>query len=179
MPVLTKDAPIVRSETSAYPHTRGFGQLLKEYRERIGLSQRKLASILGVDESTIARVEVGTRKPPREPEFYERLREIPGITEHEIAALLQTDKLATTLAEGLLRGGWQPKNPNNTDEMDRRSTLAQGPGLQVNMEVQADPGLNDKELETLKEVTRGIVEMVLKDFVRIRQKKDDLLENTE
>ncbi len=71
-------------------HKPTFGELFRDLRTRGKLSQRKVAGVLGLAESTIARIEAGTRKPPRDASFYEGLRNIPGFTEPEIAALLRT-----------------------------------------------------------------------------------------
>jgi transcriptional regulator with XRE-family HTH domain len=68
-----------------------FGQLLRMYRKELGLSQRVLADILGVDTSTIARVESGTRNPPRDADFYRHLHDIPGLEQAHIQALLATE----------------------------------------------------------------------------------------
>lgn len=67
-----------------------FGLRLRALRERGGHSQREYARYLHVDDSTIARIELGTRKPPRDVAFYERLRDIPDLTDEDIVGLLRT-----------------------------------------------------------------------------------------
>ena len=66
------------------------GELLKEFRTRLGLSQRKLAGKSGVDESTIARIEIGASKLLNKISFFEGLRSIDGLNESEISNLLFT-----------------------------------------------------------------------------------------
>src|SRR5437667_227400 len=67
-----------------------FGAVFRAYRVKLGLSQRRMAALLEVAESTVARIEAGTRKPPRQHSFYERLRAVPGLSEADVAALLST-----------------------------------------------------------------------------------------
>src|SRR5918992_4610281 len=79
--------------------TTKFGKLLQAFRKREGLSQLKLAALLGIDDSTVNRIEAGTRKPPRDPRFYQKLREVPGFTDNDIARLMSTEDAPPWLAE--------------------------------------------------------------------------------
>jgi ribosome-binding protein aMBF1 (putative translation factor) len=77
-----------------------FGKLLRDFRERAGLSQGTLASLLKEKVSKIKDLEAGKREPPREAQFYQRLRKVPGFTDSDIARLLQgTGYDPTLLAE--------------------------------------------------------------------------------
>jgi transcriptional regulator with XRE-family HTH domain len=64
-----------------------FGLLLSEFRERAGLDQSQLASLLNVSDLLIQKLEGGRRKPPRDLLFYYQLRRVPGFTEADIARL--------------------------------------------------------------------------------------------
>jgi transcriptional regulator with XRE-family HTH domain len=66
-----------------------FGQLLRELRQREGLSQSKLAAYLTVDRSTISKLETGSKKPPLDSAFYECLRLVPGFSEADSTLLLK------------------------------------------------------------------------------------------
>jgi transcriptional regulator with XRE-family HTH domain len=64
-----------------------FGTLLREFRERAGLDQSQLASLLKVSDLLIQKLEGGKRKPPRDLLFYYQLRDVPGFTDADIARL--------------------------------------------------------------------------------------------
>lgn len=76
-----------------------FGRVFKQLRIRSGLSQNKVAAILEVDSSTIARLEAGTRKPPRAAGFYDRLKDLPGVLEYDLEMLLNTDQAPRWFAD--------------------------------------------------------------------------------
>jgi hypothetical protein len=74
-----------------------FGKLLRDFRQRAGVSPSQLAAyvnedalIIHVDASLINELEAGHREPPCEPEFYERLRAVPGFTDADITLLLES-----------------------------------------------------------------------------------------
>lgn len=73
------------------PGAKLFGSMLKSYREREGLSLRKVAARLGVSESGIYRLEEGQRNPPLNNKFYHRLYDLPGISTLEIQTMLDCD----------------------------------------------------------------------------------------
>ncbi len=141
------------------PAARRFGQLLKDYRKNLGLSQRSLAAFLEVDESTIARMEAGTRKPPRSVGFYEKLRQVPGLTEEEIQTLLQTSDAPRWLVPE--RGAAE-----ETEQAGIRSRVASVEGgPKIRLIYEPDPTgikLTDEELEVLKEIVAEDVELFLK-----------------
>ena len=144
--------------------TVAFGGLLRDYRERMNLSQRTLAGIVDVDDSTIARIEAGTQKPPRDISFYERLRQVPELTEPEIAALLKTDD-----APRWLVGDRDADNKRSNTTL--RSTMAVEGGVQINLLVHANPDeFTEDELEAMKEILRIDLELCLGDFLRHRDR---------
>ena len=146
-----------------------FGLLFKSYREELGHSQRKLARLLDVDESTIARIETGTRKPPRKVEFYERLRKVPGLTEAKIASLLETDDAPRWLVA--------QRDTVAKEDTAVRSAIASGSGVRVSIVLQANNSelaLTDKELDTLKNLVKEDVEQVLANFFERRAKRAEL-----
>lgn len=67
-----------------------WGDILKICRIKTGSSQRAFGELLGVDNSTVARWEVGARKPTREIPFYEKIAGISQLTEQDIVQLLLT-----------------------------------------------------------------------------------------
>jgi transcriptional regulator with XRE-family HTH domain/DNA-binding transcriptional MerR regulator len=64
-----------------------FGSLLREFRERAGLDQSQLASLLEVSDLLIQKLEGGKRKPPHDLRFYHQLRRVPGFTGADITRL--------------------------------------------------------------------------------------------
>lgn len=58
------------------------GNVLKTNRERVGLSQRKLAALVGCDNSKIVKLEKGTQTMT--PEWAKRLAGPLGIEPHEL-----------------------------------------------------------------------------------------------
>jgi transcriptional regulator with XRE-family HTH domain len=143
-----------------------FGQAFKAFRTRERLTQRQCARILKVDESTIARLEAGTRRPPREVNFYERLRELPGITVSDIAALLSTDDAPQWLvAERDSHDGRRDRLP--------MPVVASVPGVRVPFHLEVEPGLleDERELNRLQEVIKQDIESCLEDYLRLKEKR--------
>jgi transcriptional regulator with XRE-family HTH domain len=68
-------------------HGNPFALLLRECRKRAGLSQLQLADYLGVGKSRVSKWETGVSDPPQDPQFYERLRKVPGFSEVDITQL--------------------------------------------------------------------------------------------
>jgi transcriptional regulator with XRE-family HTH domain len=66
-----------------------FGNQLRDVRERAGLQQAALAAFLQEKVAYLKALEAGKREPPREPAFYQRLGAVPGITDTDLAHLLQ------------------------------------------------------------------------------------------
>jgi transcriptional regulator with XRE-family HTH domain len=69
-----------------------FAILLRACRKRAGLSQQQLSDYLAVGKSRVSKWETGVSDPPRNPAFYESLRNVPGVTESEIALLLEASE---------------------------------------------------------------------------------------
>jgi transcriptional regulator with XRE-family HTH domain len=64
-----------------------FGKLLRTLREQAGLSQDKLAACLKEEVSLINELEAGSREPPADPKFYDRLQKVPGF--HALHTMLE------------------------------------------------------------------------------------------
>jgi transcriptional regulator with XRE-family HTH domain/predicted DNA-binding transcriptional regulator AlpA len=71
---------------SATTKTR-FGTLLREIRKRAGLTQLQLAEHLAIDKSRVSKLETGVSAPPQDPQFYDRLRAVPGFSDSDITCL--------------------------------------------------------------------------------------------
>lgn len=155
--------------------TMKFGKLLQSFRKREGLSQLKLAAYLGVDDSTVNRMEAGTRKPPRDPRFYQKLREVPGFTEADIARLLSTEDAPPWLAE--IRHGTTPPPLSGQPRqvIKERFTIT----LAVDVDTS---GLSEEEIEQLKKKIEYVVgsvekttEWFLEDFINQEVKRTKLV----
>lgn len=132
-----------------------FGQLLKRYREGLRLTQRVVADLLGVDTSTIARVESGTRKPPRDAAFYERLRDVPGLDEQHVQALLATPD-APRLVVPDEQEDTGPARPLP------RVEIASVGGVQIALELRGDTSeFTEDELERVLRSARETTEVLL------------------
>jgi transcriptional regulator with XRE-family HTH domain len=83
---LNRKEALLGWEEETMPASSPFGKLLSEFREQAGLSKEQLANHLDVDDSFIEEVEEGKCEPPREPEFYEQLRNV-GFSEANIMRL--------------------------------------------------------------------------------------------
>lgn len=64
-----------------------FGNLLREFRQRVGLSQLQLADYLAISKSNVSKLETGVSYPPQDPQFYDRLRAVPGFSDTDIMLL--------------------------------------------------------------------------------------------
>jgi transcriptional regulator with XRE-family HTH domain len=134
--------------------TLRFGKLLQAIRKRVGLSQSKLAAYLNIDDSTITRMEAGTRKPPRDPGFFDKLRQVPGFTETDIAQLLGTEDSPRWLAQ--IRHGTTPE-PISAHP---RQIIKEGYRVTITVDVDSS-GHSEDEIKQLKEKVEyvgGVVE---------------------
>jgi transcriptional regulator with XRE-family HTH domain len=135
---------------------RRFGDRLRAFRNRQGISQRRLAQLLGVNESTISRIEGGSRRPPRSAEFYNRLRALPGLGNDEF--------------EGLLRSSGVPYWPSGDrlrDESAWAVAVAARDGLVVEVRLHAGGSVrSDEDREQLLEMLRTDVQLCLRDYRR-------------
>jgi transcriptional regulator with XRE-family HTH domain len=155
--------------------TTNFGKLLQAFRKREGLSQIKLAALLGIDDSTVNRIEAGTRKPPRDPRFYQKLREVPGFTDNDIARLMSTEDAPPWLAE--IRHGTTPAPISSQPRQVVKARYT------VTVTVDVDPiGLSEEEVRQLKEKVNyvgGLVEKnaewLLEDFIDHEAKRTKLV----
>jgi transcriptional regulator with XRE-family HTH domain len=132
-----------------------FGKLLRDFRKREGLSQIKLASWLNVDDSTVNKLEAGSRRPPRDPKFYERLREVPGFTTSDITLLLQAAEYAPAWLSEFNKGqGVRSRTP-------QQQSVGES-GVTFNFTVEAaTTNLTDEDVEELK----ALAEKELKSFL--------------
>jgi len=137
-----------------------FGELFRSYRDRESLSQRKAARILGVDESTVAKLEAGTRKPPRDVIFYERLRDLPGVTEAEIAALLKTHNAPKWLVAERGREDIVPAPKFSVAKVGNISAI-------INLEAPANI-FPAEDLDDIREIVRRTVTLTLRNVLRQR-----------
>jgi transcriptional regulator with XRE-family HTH domain len=125
-----------------------FGRYLRDLRERAGMTQEELGEIVDKDKTTIARIESGGRKPPREVSFYERLKHVPGISPDDLAALLRTDNAPRWLVQ-------------DDDERIKSVPIRSDEGLVIELRVR--PGsdqVTDEELEDL--ITRLVKDIKLR-----------------
>ncbi|MBC7252330.1 MAG: helix-turn-helix domain-containing protein, partial [Anaerolineae bacterium] len=65
-----------------------FGNLLREYRRRQGVSQKELAERIGYHPSYVNRLERGTRPPPRQYDTIHSMASALGLTQEETDTLL-------------------------------------------------------------------------------------------
>jgi transcriptional regulator with XRE-family HTH domain len=121
-----------------------FGTLLREFRERAGLSQSDLAFFLNVNASIIKDWEAGDKEPPRNWEFYERCRGVPEFTEADIARLWITSFSNTE---------WDYKPPEEpqafrTDVLTQGISEIQSSYPQIGLEEKAQkPHLRSKSID--------------------------------
>jgi transcriptional regulator with XRE-family HTH domain len=80
-------APIRRVVDSSL----SYGQLLKSLRLKKCMSQKELALALGIDQSYLAALESGRRKPPKEPLFSQVLAAIGASDEERAMVLLAAE----------------------------------------------------------------------------------------
>jgi transcriptional regulator with XRE-family HTH domain len=78
-----------------------FGMLLKEYRERAGLSQNELANQAGLSASTISRIESGERNAPRSRKQVVAMARALGLSQEEADILLSAGDFAPGTAPEL------------------------------------------------------------------------------
>jgi transcriptional regulator with XRE-family HTH domain len=140
-----------------------FGKLLRDLRRREKLSQIKLAALLGVDDSTINKLEAGSRKPPRDPKFYGRLREVPGFTESEITLLLQAAEYAPA---------WLSQSTRDTTQQQTIEEL----GVTLNVTLQAATmNLNDDDVDELRGLVEKDLRSLLHHFMHRKYERDKIL----
>ena len=131
-----------------------FGDLLKSYRQREHLSQRKAARMLGVDESTVAKLEAGSRKPPIHRSFYENLRDLPGMTRTEIGALLRTENAPLWLAA-----------ESDREEPAPKFNVARVGDIRAVITLESST-LPPEDLDDMREIIARTVTLTLRDVLR-------------
>ena len=64
---------------SPFPHPKAIGERLRSKREAMGLSRKRLAALLGIDDGTLQRYEDGLWRPgPRNRAILERFLDDPS-----------------------------------------------------------------------------------------------------
>jgi transcriptional regulator with XRE-family HTH domain len=148
-----------REDAMSTPAAR-FGKLLRDLRKREEMSQIKLASLLGVDDSTINKMESGSRRPPREPKFYERLREVPGFSESDITLLLEAAEYAPAWLSDLNQGKAARKKKPQPQTVDKL-------GVTVDFTVKAKAiDVSDEDLNLLSELLKKDVEAFVELYLK-------------
>lgn len=75
-------------ETFNFRSEQSFAEVFRQYRGK--MSRRTFSGILGINEHTVTSLEIGTRNPPRKIGFYERMLNVPDLTQEQIAELVKT-----------------------------------------------------------------------------------------
>ncbi|GAC1349862.1 MAG: hypothetical protein NVSMB27_26940 [Ktedonobacteraceae bacterium] len=130
---------------------------------------------MGVDNSLIARLEQGTRNPPRKTAFYRRLRELPSISDADIADLLRTDNAPAWLTPD--RHLSEP-----AEDTSAASTTISAGGFHITYSAAADDDVAEPgELEALQNLIRAKLEHTVRDYLRhsvvIKQEIEGVLRN--
>lgn len=134
-----------------------FGQLLKALRvQRLGLPQHRLAAQLGVSDSLLAKIEGGARNPPLNPEFYDRLSKVSGLTEADVDALMAVaprvlrapHRLSAHPGDGLVRH--RQSLPGPTSQAANQDSEAGLSGVEYTVRIRLRPGADDQAAERLK-----------------------------
>ncbi len=120
---------------------------------------------MGVAHSTLSQIEFGKRKPPhtkKGSQFLDKLKELPGITEEELRALLASKDVPQWLTQN---------NPSQHEQqLTRNFVAASVPGIRVAMYFDLDP--NTVPLEDQKDLTelvRHEVQLNLKGYLRQKE----------
>jgi len=149
-----------------------FGALLRSYRERLNLTQREMAELIGTDYSTLSKWEHGKRKPPRGTAFYRSLRNA-GLSEAEIADLLRTDDAPP----------WLVPDREVAEVVEDRKQPFGDPiavsagGFHVRLEAFADPDVAQSgEAEVLEQLIRAQVTLTIHEFLRKKLSVKSLVE---
>jgi transcriptional regulator with XRE-family HTH domain len=126
------------------------------------LTQRELAEALNVDNSYIARLENGTRNPPRKIGFYNRLRAIRTVADSDIRDLLNAEDAPP----------WLMKNPSRSNSIGSANGLSKqvsAGGFHIKYSAAIDPDVTDPaELEAVESLVRVQIERTLRDYLRQR-----------
>lgn len=73
-----------------------FAHELKAIRNRLGLTQSEFAVLVGLADSTISRLENSVRRPPARSQFWDKLKQVPGMTEEDILNLRSAAEMSWT-----------------------------------------------------------------------------------
>jgi transcriptional regulator with XRE-family HTH domain len=146
-----------------------FGKLLRDFRKREGYSQIKLAAWLEVDDSTVNKLEAGSRRPPRDPKFYERLREVPGFTESDITLLLQAAEYAPAWLSEFNQGQGVRRETPQQQSIEEL-------GVRFILTVEAETrNLTDEDVEELKTLAEKELKSFLHHYMLRKHERDKIL----
>lgn len=143
-----------------------FGDILDKAKTEDGkkLTQREAARVLAIDESTVARVLAGTRRPPRNISFYEGMRNLPGIEETDIAQLM----LTKNAPRWLVADESSPRQP----EPVTFGTVARVPGVRAHITVSFDPRQYEfEDGQDIANMLRSTAQLSMRQFLRARQRQ--------
>jgi transcriptional regulator with XRE-family HTH domain len=71
------------------------GIMIREIRERAGLTQEAFAKLLSLREASVRRLEAGSSRLLSKSSFYQRLRDVPGFTDLDVTNLLLSQVYAS------------------------------------------------------------------------------------
>jgi len=143
-----------------------FGRKLGDFRIRKGLSKRKMARIVDKNVGTYARIEDGTMKPPRDAEFYHRLKDV--LTDAEIDELLHTGGAppVAIVTQGTPEGDAYKISYRNNQETSVDVHVG-GMRMTVTLDASANPAIfSEEEVRAAMEAVKVDVEWCLRDLFR-------------
>lgn len=145
------------------PAAEQLGAQLLTLRKRLSKSQRQMASYLDIHDSTWARMEMGILKP-RSWDFFERLKQIPGVTESDVQRLRTAADLPP-----IFEGGAVQQVHAQTE------AHAAAGGFSATVALAASPmtGADEAEVAQLKSVVEGYLSLLLQNYVRERAEARD------
>ncbi len=139
--------------------SRNFSKLLAELRESHDLSQADVASRLGIDVSTVAKVEAGTRLPFQTSDVLERLSTLPGFTDPQVNLLLESRvnsiKGLTAGEKLLLEEHYLSINPRV--QRKGKVSISGLPAINLHLEVLKGDLTYPEELEDMKMMLQNVV----------------------
>lgn len=169
--------PRVESKPDKNPYTQLFASWLKDFRERQGLSERRMAGILGVDEGTLSRVESSQRWAPRK--FARNLSMLPEIAEHIRPTLVNLTDQELNFAHRLAMAascGWDfahhvldhPPILDEADPSKSRIVFVKGMKIQINLSEQDN--LTEKGRQYLLEELADVAETTVRTKVDLMER---------
>jgi transcriptional regulator with XRE-family HTH domain len=125
------------------------------------LTQTQLGEIVGKTQSKIAKLETGAQRPPRDAAFYQRLRQVKGVTDYEVQLLLQASGAPVLLVERVFPEMAEAAAPP-------RITVQLAPGVAI--AVYADPKiLSGQDIDKLSQ----LIKWAYQDLVYMKDQRVD------